>query len=159
MTVFRYLVGSLILALFAGAAYFLYLSQPAVCEVCQRPMHQATFYRIHLRAGEIEDVCCPRCGLHFQQGRDDIVSTEVGDFATGERFEASQAYYVENSSVHLCCSQDFVQKDRSGRQYSLAWDRCLPSLVAFRSREDAEEFQRQNGGVIKTYDALLVDNF
>jgi hypothetical protein len=159
MKVLRYSAGPVILGLLAAAAYLLYVNQPPACAVCHRPIHQATFYRIHLSSGEIEDICCPRCGLHFQLGRTDIAGAEAADFVTGERFQASEAYYVENSSVHLCCSEDPVEKDWSGTQYSLTWDRCLPSLVAFKSREEAAAFVRQNGGVFKSYEELLAESF
>jgi hypothetical protein len=58
--------------------------------------------------------------------------------------------------VHAC-SHSLVQEDRSGTQYQVAWDRCLPSLVAFESRGAAEVFRKSNGGTIKTYDELVAE--
>jgi hypothetical protein len=145
----------MILALPTAACHYLDFGEEPVCQVCRRLMHKATFYRVFLQGQDPVDVCCPRCGLYFQQSRSDVVRSEVADFVTGTLLEASRAFYVENSSVHLCCSQDFVQKDASGQEYVLAWDRCLPSLIAFRDRDRAEEFTRKNGGMITTYDQLL----
>jgi len=51
-----------------------------------------------------------------------------------------------------------VREDRSGGQYEVAWDRCLPSLIAFSSRQAALKFQEENGGNIKTYEELLADH-
>ena len=146
------------LALVAAVGTFVYvrMDDPNACDVCHRPMHQATFYRIHLQSGETKDVCCPRCGLRFQEGRDDVVGTEVTDFFTKQRVDAAVAYYVENSPVHFC-SHARMHEDRSGGQYVVAWDRCLPSLIAFRSRDEAEKFRHDNGGDIKTYDELLLE--
>ncbi len=155
MKIAQYLVGPVIVALFAGAVYFLFLGQPAVCDLCGRPVHQETLYRIHLRDGEVRQACCPRCGLHFQQGRDDIVSLEVADFRTNELLDATQAIYIEDSSVNLCYLDDPVQRHIEGVESRLVWDRCLPGLLAFESREDAEEFRSEKGGVIKTYEQLL----
>ena len=45
MKMARYLVGPLIVALFAGAVYFLYFVQPMVCDLCGRPLHQETLYK------------------------------------------------------------------------------------------------------------------
>ena len=59
----------------------------------------------------------------------------------------------------LCRHNERVKEDRSGAQYELTWDRCLPSLVAFSSREDAEAFRRDSGGVIKTYAELLEESY
>ena len=147
------------LALVAAAGTFIYQqsADPEACDVCYRPMHAETFYRIHLESGETKDVCCPRCGLRFQEGRDDVVGVEVTDFTTRERIDAATAYYVENSPVHFC-SHAAVREDRSGDQYEVTWDRCLPSLIGFASKEDAERLQREHGGSVKTYDEILAEH-
>ena len=147
----RYWVGPVILTLVVGLVYFLFLDQPVVCDLCGRPLHQETFYRIHLRDGEVRQACCPRCGLRFQQGRDDVVGLEVADFRTGELLDATQAFYVEDSSLNMCYLDDPVQRDIEGTESTLMWDRCVPGLLAFESREDAEEFRSEKGGQIKTY--------
>ena len=155
MKMARYWVGPVILALVVGAVYFLFLDQPVVCDLCGRPLHQETLYRIHLRDGEVRQACCPRCGLHFQQGRDDVVALEVADFWTSELFDATQAFYVEDSLVNMCYLDTPVQRDIEGTESTLMWDRCVPGLLAFESREDAEAFRREKGGTIKTYNQLL----
>ncbi len=137
-----------------GAAIYSNLEPSDQCDVCYRPLHKETYYRIHMTGGKVLDVCCPRCGLRFQEGREDIVHTEVTDFDTKELLDADQAFYVEGSPVHFC-SHAPLEEDRSGTQYEVAWDRCLPSLIAFESRGAAVRFQDQNGGVIKTHDELL----
>jgi hypothetical protein len=144
------------LALVAAFGVFLYrnVASSPNCDVCYRPLHKETYYRIHLSDGEVLDVCCPRCGLRFQEGRHDVVRTEVTDFDTRRLVHGDEAYYVEGSPVHFC-SHAPLAEDRSGTQYEVSWDRCLPSLIAFQSREAAVKFQDQNGGVIKTYDELL----
>jgi len=144
------------LTLVAALGVFLYrtLGSSPSCDVCYRPMHEETYYRIHLASEKSMDFCCPRCGLRFQEGRRDVVRAEATDFYAKVRVDADKAFYVENSLVHLC-SHSPVQDDRSGTQYEVAWDRCLPSLIAFESRAAARAFQAQNGGVIKTYEELL----
>lgn len=144
------------LALVAALGAFVYMSfeSSPTCDVCYRPLHKETYYRIHLSDGKALDVCCPRCGLRFQEGRKDVVRTEVTDFDTKRLFHSDQAFYVEGSPVHFC-SHAPLEEDRSGTQYEVAWDRCLPSLIAFESEATAKSFQARNGGVIKTYDELL----
>jgi nitrous oxide reductase accessory protein NosL len=82
----------------------------------------------------------------------------VSDFFHRRRLDAPKAFYVEGSSVHLCCGEMAPRRDAEGGQYVVAWDRCLPSLVAFETREDAETFRRQNGGTLKTYAELLKED-
>jgi len=151
-----FVVAALGLAGALGTFLYVELEPPDTCEVCYRPLHEETFYQIHLTNGDTREVCCPRCGLRFQEAREDVLRAEVADFYTKERIDARTPFYVENSSVHLC-SASSVQADRSGTQYEVAWDRCLPSLIAFESRKAAEGFQQQNGGVIKDYDELLAE--
>ncbi len=155
MIMARYLVVPVIVALFAGAVYFLFLGQPVVCDHCGRPLHQETLYKVHLRDGEVRHSCCPRCGLYFQQGRDDVVRLEVADFRTSKLMDATQAFYVEDSSVNMCYLDTPVHRHIEGTESTLAWDRCMPGLLAFESREDAEAFSRDKGGTIKTYHQLL----
>jgi hypothetical protein len=61
-------------------------------------------------------------------------------------------------TVHVCCLEVEVQKDRSGVQYERSWDRCLPSLVAFRNQEKAEQFIEEHGGVLRLYSELTLEN-
>jgi len=149
------LLASLLLAV-AGCSLVGCDSGPGECDLCRRQIHKATLYRIHLDDGTVRQTCCPRCGLHFEEGRQDVVRREVADFASGELMKAEDAIYVEGSSVHLCCSQ-MDARDQSGRQYALHWDRCMPSLIGFRSAEAAEQFRQQKGGAVKSFAQLSTE--
>lgn len=155
MKIAQYWVAPVIAALLIGGVYFLFLDQPVVCDLCGRPLHQDTLYRIHLSDGQVTQACCPRCGLHFQQGRDDVVLVEVADFRRSKLLDATQAFYVEDSSVNLCYLDTPVHRHIEGTESTLTWDRCMPGLLAFGSREDAEEFRSKKGGFIKTYNMLI----
>lgn len=128
-------------------------SDLGICDMCGRRIVPATAYLIHLADGKVKHACCPRCGLRFEAKRADVVSREAADFTTGERLKAEEAIYVEGSRVHLCCRQE-VERDQAGRQYQLDWDRCMPSLIAFRSAEDAERFRVKEGGAIRSFEEL-----
>jgi hypothetical protein len=145
-----------LLGLAGSVGYFTYvqLRPEGVCEVCHRSVQETTAYEIYLEDGTLQKTCCPRCGLRFQKGRTDVASAEVTDFDTGQRFDANDAFFVEGSSVNLC-HKKMVEEDRSGVQYQLAWDRCMPSLIAFKDRESAESFRRDYGGELKTYEEIL----
>ena len=145
-----------VVALLAGGGYYLTYQEDVLCDLCGRHLHQEVSYKIHLSSGEVLYACCPRCGLNAQKGKDDVVATEVADFTTSELFPAEEAYFVEGSRVQLCRHDESESgRDQTGILYTMVWDRCLPSLVAFRTHEEAEQFRGQNGGQIKTYAQLL----
>lgn len=137
-------------ALLGGVGYYFIQEENLDCDICRRHLHEETTYKIYLGSGEVLDACCPRCGLRFERSSDDVVSAQVADFITGEFVPADEALYLEGSMVQLC-AHDLTQRDGMGVLYRLVWDRCLPSLLAFKTRVQAELFRRQNGGVIKTH--------
>ncbi len=134
-----------------GTYVYDHIRPEPLCQACHRAIHDETLYRVHMKDGSVEHICCPRCGLRFQEGRTDVASADVADFVTQERVDADKAFYVEDSSVVMCRHDGRLKEDCSGAQYELTWDRCLPSLVAFSSRGSAEAFRTEKGGVIKTY--------
>jgi len=93
----------------AGRYVYMELEQESICSICHRAIHEGTSFLIYLQDGHTEEVCCPRCGLRFMKGRDDIADVEAADFYSGERLPARQAFYVEGSSVHPCC-KDIAEK-------------------------------------------------
>lgn len=129
-------------------------NESEVCQACRRPLHAQTSYQITFDNGDKEKLCCPRCGLHVQTGRDDVSAAHTTDYSTGNLIEAETALYVESSDVMLCCPLDKQRRDRSGGLYTLQWDRCMPSLVSFDDREAAERFRDEHGGVIKSFAEL-----
>jgi hypothetical protein len=101
--------------------------------------------------------CCPRCGMHAQ------VNQEQGkpghawatDVNTGESVVAESATYVEGGDVQYCTHGDQpVTREPNGvsvRDY----DRCLPTLAAFKTSQAAELYQHQHGGRVLTYEQAL----
>jgi hydrogenase maturation factor HypF (carbamoyltransferase family) len=143
-------------AVVASVGYYVYthLESEPLCQACYRAIHGETHYRVHFEDGSVEHVCCPRCGLRVQAGRSDVVSADASDFLTQESIDAKGAFYVEGSAVVMCRHDERVKEDRSGAQYQLTWDRCLPSVIAFSTRDAAETFQKQSGGTVRTYAEL-----
>jgi hypothetical protein len=60
--------------------------------------------------------------------------------------------YVEGSDVTPCSSmhEGTPPVDERGCCMKAVYDRCLPSVLAFRSRERAESFAKEHGGTVKT---------
>lgn len=151
------LAAAVILALAVGLAYYFWPAQEQLCPVCQRPIHRATSYYVTLGNGKTVELCCPRCGLRFQEDGGDVRSVKVTDYESGKQLDPDKAVYVEGSSVHPCCTQEEIMKDQAGMEYERTWDRCLPSVIAFASKEAARRFQTQNGGELRTHEQLLAE--
>ncbi|MBI4455552.1 MAG: hypothetical protein HY644_06595 [Acidobacteria bacterium] len=139
-----------------GFLAYRWLEQPkTTCDICKRPLHAEIHFRIEQTDGKTKDVCCPRCGLRYLQGQPSLARRlSVTDFKTRVVIPAEQAFYVEGSDVHLCCPDDMVGRDITGAHFDRVWDRCLPSLVAFQNRADAQAFEDTHGGRILIYSQL-----
>jgi hypothetical protein len=68
------------------------------------------------------------------------------DLNSGESIPAEAAYYDEGGNIDYCAAHgEAVQRQPEGvsvREY----DRCLPTLVAFKTRAEAETYQKEHGG-------------
>lgn len=151
-------VGAIVLALIGlgywGASTLVRRESP-LCQICQRPIHPGQEYVIELIDGRREHACCPRCGLHFQiHNSQRVRAAWATDYLTGERIDPTEATYVEASDVMTCCSTRPLKRGPESAA-QLVWDRCLPALIAFQTREEAERFQQQHGGRLLTYPQAL----
>ena len=122
-----------------------------LCQVCTRPIHSGTGYRLALAKGS-EVACCPRCGMHFAlQHPGAVQAAYATDFYSGTEVPATIAYYVEGGDEEHCASvQPLVRKEQQGSA-SLAFDRCLPTVVAFAKESDAQKYRTEHGGKILSY--------
>ncbi len=121
-----------------------------LCEVCNRDVLPANLFVIEGADGKRRETCCPRCGLRYvlQRGGRALEATV---FSTGKRIPAADAIYLEGSDIMICCtSTGFRSAD--GTYDAVQFDRCMPSLVAFSTREDAESTRTQHGGRIINLD-------
>lgn len=116
----------------------------AICSVCQRPLHQAqTFTMLSRNQGELR-ACCPRCGLRFviESGARELQAT---DFSSGKLITADRAFYLEGSDLMQCCGSATMRTE-IGTVCEMHYDRCMPSLMAFASFQEAQAFQQRHGG-------------
>ena len=147
-------VGLAVICVAAGLAYFVWAGRIAggkpVCEVCKRIIHTETSFRIVRPDGSMKAVCCPRCGLAavIQSGGRVL---EAVDFSSKKRIGAAEAIYLEGSDIMECCTDTGFRADEGAYQ-KMEYDRCMPSLLAFARREDAEMVRQKHGGNIISFE-------
>ncbi len=124
---------------------------PDACQICRRTLHRGVTYHLDL-AKETEEACCPRCGIHFELEHPGAVrQARATDLNSDETIPAQSAVYVEGGDVEYCTmGEKRVEREPEGVSLR-AYDRCLPSLVAFKSAADAESYRAQHSGRILSY--------
>ena len=73
------------------------------------------------------------------------------DFSLKGRIGAAEAIYLEGSDIMECCSTMGFRSDE-GSYREIDYDRCMPSLLAFARREDAEAVRQKHGGTVITFE-------
>ena len=147
-------VGLAVICLAAMFGYLVWEGRIAggkpVCEVCKRVIQAGTSFRIARPDGSMRAVCCPRCGLAsvIQNGGRAL---DAVDFTTKKRIGAGEAIYLEGSDIMECCMSTGFRSDEGAYQ-KMAYDRCMPSLLAFARREDAETVRQEHGGRIISFE-------
>ena len=118
------------------------------CDICGRELHPAAGFTTVTADGAKHLACCPRCGLRSVLNHGGQV-LEATDFAGGKRIPAASAIYLEGSDIMKCCKTTGFRADEA-MYGEIQYDRCMPSLIAFSNREDAERVRREHGGNIIT---------
>jgi len=153
------LVTLLALAAIGGASYFAYRYEarpsPNFCNICNRPIHPGMSFLVQT-AGHTERACCPRCGMHYALNHPGKVQKAwATDMNSGQLVSAETAYYDEGGNINYCAAHgEAVQRQPQGvsvRDY----DRCLPTLVAFKTRAEAETYQKEHSGRVLNYSEAL----
>ncbi len=129
--------------------------QAAACDVCGRDECTALTFRVEYVDGGSATTCCPRCASHAvaQAGGREVSRLRARDFATGVEVDARAAFYVDGSDVEHCMARKEEPTTQSCCRV-LTYDRCLPSLIAFGSRDSAAAFSRDHGGEIRSFEDL-----
>ena len=97
----------------------------ARCAMCGKAVPRRTAWVVTPNEGEQWQACCAHCGLlrlHHATGRQSVLAA---DFLYGQMVNAYQATFVLGSDVTLC---------------------CVPGVLCFASRQDAERFRQGFGG-------------
>ncbi len=125
-------------------------AQPEECYACKRPIHAHSRTAAAV-GGHVRVFCCPECALseERQEGKR-IEVKELTAYLTGEQLSPDTAYVVRGSDVNMCArTQELLDADK--RTADVHYDRCAPSLLAFRGKADALEFSRQHGGAVMSF--------
>lgn len=155
MKVKETLITLVALVAIGGASYLAYRYEskpnPNFCNVCNRGLHAGMTYRVEV-GGHTEVTCCPRCGMHYAIAHaQDTKQAWATDLDSGKLLPAEKAYYNEGGDIEYCTMGETpVAREPHGiseREY----DRCLPTLVAFQTQEEAEAYRAVHGGRVLTY--------
>lgn len=148
------IVGLAVIVVGALVGYYVWTGRLAggkpLCKVCKRVIHPATSFVIVERNGAVKVTCCPRCGLTAVVNEGGKV-LEAVDFFSKKRIAPAEAVYLEGSDIMECCSTTGFRSDEGSYQ-EIDYDRCMPSLIAFLRREDAEAIRQKHGGAILSFE-------
>ena len=136
------------LAAVGGGLYLRHRHGEEQCWVCKRPLH-ADNLTVAALDGARHEACCPACvlAMRAQTGRK-ISLVSVTDYLTHKPLAPEQASFVVGSDVNTCAQHSPPRVDEEKRALAIHYDRCAPSILAFRTRAEAEEFAGQHGGKV-----------
>jgi hypothetical protein len=128
---------------------------PSVCQVCGRDIPKQTAYRLDTTDGTIK-ACCPSCAMHFMlHNPGKVRESWASDFSSGRLIRAATAYYDEGGNAQYCTAHHpGVERGPQGVS-TRVYDRCLPTLVAFATRDEAETYRKLHGGRILNYNQAV----
>lgn len=125
------------------------------CAFSGREIHPETAVRVEVEGGEVITACCLRCAItESTQTHKRIRVISVNDFNTSHPLSPAQAVYVVGSDVAPCACHGELAAPNGVRSLYCAWDRCLPSALAFENAQTAEAFRAEHGGRIETFAQL-----
>jgi DeoR/GlpR family transcriptional regulator of sugar metabolism len=100
---------------------------PTRCVQCRGETNARTTFIIEQKNGEKLSACCSHCGMMALANNTNVSTAMTVDFIYGKMINVSQAWYVLNSDVSLCCS---------------------PSILSFSKHTDADRFAQGFGGEV-----------
>ena len=124
--------------------------KPEKCVLCNRDIDSRMETILTLENGGEKKVCCIKCAFGYESENPKKVSAiKVTDFATGEKLKPEGAFYLYGSDFAPYCSKK-VMFDQAKIPFVLCYDRCLPSVIAFKTEQGAKIFMKEHGGRILT---------
>lgn len=117
------------------------------CRACSRPVHAQT-RTIAAIEGKRGVYCCLACALseHQQLGLP-VQIVELADYLGGPAMMPSDAFLVQGSEINPCKGHDTpVTMDKQPMHSH--FDRCSPSMLAFRDRKSAQTLAAEHGGQV-----------
>lgn len=127
----------------------------ATCQICGRMIPKETAFQMETANGTIR-ACCPSCAMHFMRSHPGFVRKAMAtDFISGRMIAAASAYYDEGGDVQYCTLHQPPMERGPQDESERVYDRCLPVLIAFASRDAAEAYRQKHGGRVLTYNEAL----
>jgi hypothetical protein len=128
---------------------------PNFCNICNRPIHRGMAFLVQTE-GHMEHACCPRCGMHFALNHPGKAQKVwATDLNSGELMPAETAYYDEGGNIDYCAAHGEAVQRQPQSVSVRDYDRCLPTLVAFKTHAEAETYQKEHGGRVLNYGEAL----
>lgn len=137
---------------YSGWLYFAQLEHQT-CRACSRPIHDhsRTVASIDGKPGYY---CCPTCALtEHQQAGKPVLITQVTDYLGGVALVPSESYIVRNSDVNPCTRHEAALTPDKHPMHP-HFDRCSPSMLAFREMKTARAFVAEHGGQVLRFTEL-----
>ena len=104
------------------------------CSMCNKTISERTVFIVHAANGEQKRACCAHCGLMIHSQTQDAAQSLTADYLHGHIISATQAIYVLGSDLNIC---------------------CVPSLLSFGSKQDAEKFQKGFSGTLANMEEAI----
>lgn len=109
------------------------------CALCGMRVDEAKkqYFVITTKDGKQQKACNQGCAVTFLENiSDNIKTVEAVDYNSGKLIDARSAFYVKGSNVKAVMGGE--------------------SVLAFSKKEDAEKFQKENGGKVFLYKDLFM---
>ncbi|MEW6403381.1 MAG: DeoR family transcriptional regulator [Chloroflexota bacterium] len=97
------------------------------CAMCGKAIDARTVFVIGISNNEQKRACCAHCGLMLQEQTEKTWQSMTADFLHGHMISANHAFYVSKSELNVC---------------------CVPSVLSFGSKQEAERFAKGFGGIV-----------
>lgn len=110
-----------------GAILADHKTSETTCAMCGKVTSGKQTFIIHLAGGGQKNACCAHCGLMLFNASKDAWQAMTMDFLHGHIISAHQAIYLLNPDINIC---------------------CVPTILTFGSRLEAERFQKGFGGTL-----------
>ena len=106
----------------------------ASCAMCGKSIQGRKVFIIYLSNGEQKTTCCAHCGLMLLTITKGAWQSMTMDYLHGHMVSANEATYLIGCDLNVC---------------------CVPTILTFGSRQEAERFQTGFGGTLTSMDKAI----
>lgn len=100
------------------------------CLMCGREIGARTAMTLVHEGGTQSQACCPHCGLMLVSEHSDVTAALAQDFIGGQMVNIRSVTFVVAPDITVC---------------------CVPTVLCFEERNDAERFRQGFGGMLMTW--------